>query len=267
MSGTFPHDWTPVEDNEPTSTGLLGMTDDYIIETRQMVRERIGAEHNFDLTVDEEQGTHKQGSARIWISESEPAAPSPDMTSPDTSGDVDTGRLWFKPSTVSLYAYKKGATPPWVQIILTAEQLGSIINALLQKTSFASGDKMLVLDSSAGYAPKYITFSNIMTQLLNSNDSVITYPGTRSAGSATTAARADHVHPKGDAATLNGQDGSFYRNASNINAGVLAAERIPASLPGKSVGYADSAGFASSAGSVAGSNITGTISGSKVTWG
>ena len=35
----------------------------------------------------------------------------------------------------------------------------------------------------------------------------------------------------GDAATLNGQPGSFYRNASNINAGTLGVSRLPNEFP------------------------------------
>lgn len=273
MSGTFPHDWTVIEDNEPNETGLLGMTDDYIVAAKQTIRERIAAEHNLDLTVDEEQGTHRQGSARIWISETEPAQPSPDVTSSDTPGDIDTGRLWFKPSTVSLYAYKAGTG--WVQIILTAEQLGAIINALVAKTSLGDSDKILVLDASAGFGPKYITFQSILSQVLNSDANQIQAPGSKSAGSAVTAARADHVHPKGDADTLDGyhasvnaaasnivvgnqagkidngwlsmgqggnidadtldgQHGSFYQDAGNLNAGTISVDRLP-TIPGSKV--------------------------------
>ena len=44
-----------------------------------------------------------------------------------------------------------------------------------------------------------------------------------------------------DADLLDGQDGSYYRNASNINAGTLAKERLPASIDASTTGNAATA--------------------------
>lgn len=44
-----------------------------------------------------------------------------------------------------------------------------------------------------------------------------------------------------DADLLDGQDGSYYRNASNINAGTLAKERLPASIDANTLGNAATA--------------------------
>ncbi len=44
-----------------------------------------------------------------------------------------------------------------------------------------------------------------------------------------------------DADLLDGQEGSYYRNASNINAGTLAKERLPASIDADTLGNAATA--------------------------
>lgn len=68
-----------------------------------------------------------------------------------------------------------------------------------------------------------------------------------SANYATNAGYASYADSAGDASTLGGQNGSFYRNASNINAGTIADTYLPATISSDITGNAATATFADSA--------------------
>ncbi|HPV27302.1 MAG TPA: hypothetical protein PKV77_09045, partial [Bacteroidales bacterium] len=157
----FPHVWSATEDNQPTGSTPIGQGDDYIVATRQMVRERIGLEHNFDFTNDAEQGSHREGSARVWVSETEPEDPIPAVTA-ETVGQLAKGRFWFKPSTGEAFVYDLG-TAAWKAINITGAQLIGLVTALSAKSTVAAADKILILDSSAGGAGKLITADKFAT--------------------------------------------------------------------------------------------------------
>jgi len=157
----FPHVWSATEDNQPTGSTPIGQGDDYIAATRQMVRERIGLEHNFDFTNDAEQGSHREGSARVWVSETEPEDPIPAVTA-ETVGQLKKGRFWFKPSTGEAFVYDLG-TAAWKAINITGAQLIGLVTALSAKSTVAAADKILILDSSAGGAGKLITADKFAT--------------------------------------------------------------------------------------------------------
>ena len=127
----FPHVWSATEDNQPTGSTPIGQGDDYIVATRQMIRERIGLEHNFDFTNDAEQGSHREGSARVWVSETEPGDPIPAVTA-ETVGQLKKGRFWFKPSTGEAFVYDLG-TAAWKAINITGAQLIGLVTALSAK--------------------------------------------------------------------------------------------------------------------------------------
>ncbi len=157
----FPHVWSATEDNQPTGSTPIGQGDDYIVATRQMIRERIGLEHNFDFTNDAEQGSHREGSARVWVSETEPEDPIPAVTA-ETVGQLKKGRFWFKPSTGEAFVYDLG-TAAWKAINITGAQLIGLVTALSAKSTVAAADKILILDSSAGGAGKLITADKFAT--------------------------------------------------------------------------------------------------------
>jgi len=157
----FPHVWSAAEDNQPTGSTPIGQGDDYIAATRQMVRERIGLEHNFDFTNDAEQGSHREGSARVWVSETEPEDPIPAVTA-ETVGQLKKGRFWFKPSTGEAFVYDLGRAA-WKAINITGAQLIGLVTALSAKSTVAAADKILILDSSAGGAGKLITADKFAT--------------------------------------------------------------------------------------------------------
>lgn len=79
---------------KPTGSDLVGQVDNFIVETRQAVEERVNLEHHFDRLINAEQGAHRQGSARVWVSEMEPTSPVPDNTNTGASTNLYTGRLW-----------------------------------------------------------------------------------------------------------------------------------------------------------------------------
>ena len=80
---------------KPTGSDLLGQVDNFIVETRQAIEERVNLEHQFDRAVNAEQGSHRQGSARVWVSETEPTSPVPGSTNTGAVTDLNVGRLWI----------------------------------------------------------------------------------------------------------------------------------------------------------------------------
>lgn len=86
--------WDSDFHNKPTGADLLGQVDIFINETRQAIEERVNLEHQFDQTQNTEQGAHRQGSARVWVSETEPTSPVPDSTNTSSATNLYTGRLW-----------------------------------------------------------------------------------------------------------------------------------------------------------------------------
>lgn len=91
--------WNATFDVKPQGSDTVGTMDNFIVATRQGVRERVAKEHLFDFTANSQQGLHKMGSARVWLSDTEPASPIPTAIVTETVGDEDKGRLWFVTSS------------------------------------------------------------------------------------------------------------------------------------------------------------------------
>jgi len=86
--------WDALFNQHPNGSDLVGQMDNYILATRQAVKERIAQEHLFDLGVNAQQGLHKMGSARVWFSPTEPDSPIPDAVTEEDPGDESWGRIW-----------------------------------------------------------------------------------------------------------------------------------------------------------------------------
>ena len=213
----FPHVWSATEDNQPTGSTPIGQGDDYIAATRQMVRERIGLEHNFDFTNDAEQGSHREGSARVWVSETEPEDPIPAVTA-ETVGQLKKGRFWFKPSTGEAFVYDLG-TAAWKAINITGAQLIGLVTALSAKSTVAAADKILILDSSAGGAGKLITADKFATAAQGAKADA--------AQPAATAITTGNIGSQSvsNADTVDGQHASAFATAAQ---GVKADNALPA---------------------------------------
>ena len=208
----FPHVWSAAEDNQPTGSTPIGQGDDYIAATRQMVRERIGLEHNFDFTNDAEQGSHREGSARVWVSETEPEDPIPAVTA-ETVGQLKKGRFWFKPSTGEAFVYDLG-TAAWKAINITGAQLIGLVTALSAKSTVAAADKILILDSSAGGAGKLITADKFATAAQGVKaDNALPAASYTAADVLAKVKTVDGVGSGLDADLLDGQQGSYYQPA------------------------------------------------------
>lgn len=91
--------WNADFDNSPKGSDAVGQMDDKIRETRQAVRERVEQEHLFDKNTSTQQGLHKMGSARVWLSGTEPDSPIPTAILTETAGDESKGRLWVVTSS------------------------------------------------------------------------------------------------------------------------------------------------------------------------
>lgn len=87
--------WNADFDISPKGSDAVGQMDDKIRETRQAVRERVEQEHLFDKNTSTQQGLHKMGSARVWLSDTEPDSPIPTAILTETAGDESKGRLWI----------------------------------------------------------------------------------------------------------------------------------------------------------------------------
>ena len=215
----FPHVWSATEDNQPTGSTPIGQGDDYIVATRQMIRERIGLEHNFDFTNDAEQGSHREGSARVWVSETEPEDPIPAVTA-ETVGQLKKGRFWFKPSTGEAFVYDLG-TAAWKAINITGAQLIGLVTALSAKSTVAAADKILILDSSAGGAGKLITADKFATAAQGVKaDAALPASSYTAADVLTKIKTVDGSGTGLDADLLDGQHASAFALASWFTSGV-----------------------------------------------
>jgi hypothetical protein len=152
--------WSSLEDGQPTGANLLGQVDDFIRQTRQMVRERIALEHDFNFLINDQQGYHRQGSARVWVSDTQPTSPIPDPTSTETVGSETIGRCWFKPSTGEYFVYNN-ASASWIPVNLTTLQMAALLHAMTAKTSLVDNDEFVLADSAATYGPKKTLWSTI----------------------------------------------------------------------------------------------------------
>ena len=219
----FPHVWSATEDNQPTGSTPIGQGDDYIAATRQMVRERIGLEHNFDFTNDAEQGSHREGSARVWVSETEPEDPIPAVTA-ETVGQLKKGRFWFKPSTGEAFVYDLG-TAAWKAINITGAQLIGLVTALSAKSTVAAADKILILDSSAGGAGKLVTANKFATAAQGAKaDAALPASSYTAADVLTKIKTVDGAGSGLDADTVDGQHASAFATAAQ---GVKADNALP----------------------------------------
>ena len=222
----FPHVWSATEDNQPTGSTPIGQGDDYIAATRQMIRERIGLEHNFDFTNDAEQGSHREGSARVWVSETEPEDPIPAVTA-ETVGQLKKGRFWFKPSTGEAFVYDL-ATAAWKAINITGAQLIGLVTALSAKSTVAAADKILILDSSAGGAGKLITADKFATAAQGVKaDNALPAASYTAADVLAKVKTVDGPESGLDADLLDGQQGSYYQPASSaITTGNIGSQSV-----------------------------------------
>jgi len=222
----FPHVWSATEDNQPTGSTPIGQGDDYIAATRQMVRERIGLEHNFDFTNDAEQGSHREGSARVWVSETEPEDPIPAVTA-ETVGQLKKGRFWFKPSTGEAFVYDLG-TAAWKAINITGAQLIGLVTALSAKSTVAAADKILILDSSAGGAGKLITADKFATAAQGAKaDAALPASSYTAADVLTKIKTVDGAGSGLDADTVDGQQASAFQPASSaINTSNIGSQSV-----------------------------------------
>lgn len=152
--------WSSLEDGQPTGANLLGQVDDFVRQTRQMVRERIALEHDFNFLINDQQGYHRQGSARVWVSDTQPTSPIPDPTSTETVGSETIGRCWFKPSTGEYFVYNN-ASASWIPVNLTTLQMAALLHAMTAKTSLDDNDEFALADSVATYGPKKTLWSTV----------------------------------------------------------------------------------------------------------
>jgi len=152
--------WSSLEDGQPTGANLLGQVDDFIRQTRQMVRERITLEHDFNFLINDQQGYHRQGSARVWVSDTQPTSPIPDPTGTETAGSETIGRCWFKPSTGEYFVYDK-TSASWIPVNLTTLQMAALLHAMTAKASLDDNDEFALADSAATYGPKKTLWSTV----------------------------------------------------------------------------------------------------------
>lgn len=118
----YPDAWGTDENNEPLDTLAIYKGPEAMRDGRHMIRERVEREHKFELsgTTDvtdptydslnkvDEQGTHKQGSARIWVGDTDPTVDFPDYGTEDTT-EPYVGRVNYLPGTKRLKVAVKNA--------------------------------------------------------------------------------------------------------------------------------------------------------------
>lgn len=118
--------WDVSFNSRPLSTEPLGNGYTEIQKTRSAIVERIANEHSFKLsdTLNTNQGKHLQGSARIFVSDTEPVVPSTPMAD---DGTFDSGRMLFKPTVKELLVRTASA---WISILkMSADAIFNTLRA------------------------------------------------------------------------------------------------------------------------------------------
>jgi hypothetical protein len=120
--------WDVSFNSRPLNTEPLGNGYTEIQKTRSAVAERVANEHSFNLNdaLNTNQGKHLQGSARIFVSDTEPVVPSIPMAD---DGTFESGRMLFKPTVKELFVRSAGA---WVSILkMVADAIFNNIQATI----------------------------------------------------------------------------------------------------------------------------------------
>jgi hypothetical protein len=116
-------------------TNKVGDTPTFIRQARQGTAERIGQEHNMELsdTATDNQGKHLEGSARCFVEATAPADPSIVKETVYVEGetpDFDAGRMYFNPTTQKYYVYVAGTENTFKEVKVTdADNAVNAVNA------------------------------------------------------------------------------------------------------------------------------------------
>ena len=116
--------WDANFNSRPLATDALGNGYTEIQQTRSAIQERLSQEHSFRFidVSNTNQGKHLQGSARIFVSDTEPADPS---TVVADNGDYAVGRMLFKPTLKELLIRTVSG---WVNVLKSG--LDAIFNSI-----------------------------------------------------------------------------------------------------------------------------------------
>ena len=117
--------WDANFNSRPLATDALGNGYTEIQQTRSAIQERLSQEHSFRFidVSNTNQGKHLQGSARIFVSDTEPADPS---TVVADNGDYAVGRMLFKPTLKELLIRTVSG---WVNVLKSG--LDAIFNSII----------------------------------------------------------------------------------------------------------------------------------------
>lgn len=112
-------------EDAPAGSDNISYGDDEIIALRKGLRSRLSKEHDWPTTGTSTTGfgEHKEGSAVVYVSSTEPSNRPDGTTSLDND---DTGRLWVDSDDESLYYYKD-STDEWQNVKVTGDSLSSTI--------------------------------------------------------------------------------------------------------------------------------------------
>ena len=141
--------WNATFDVKPQGTDTVGTMDNFIVATRQAVRERVAKEHLFDFAANSQQGLHKMGSARVWTAEegSEPVSPIPTGTTTETAGNEGEGRLLM---IVDSSGNPTGVLKQWVGTVAAGAWVVIGTNA-------ATANTLVARDASGDFSANMIT--------------------------------------------------------------------------------------------------------------
>jgi hypothetical protein len=138
--------WDVSFNSRPLNTEPLGNGYTEIQKTRSAVAERIANEHSFNLNdaLNTNQGKHLQGSARIFVSDTEPVVPSIPIAD---DGTFELGRVLFKPTVKEFLVRSAGA---WVSILkMAADAIFNNIQATIATITTLNSTTMGTTDLTA----------------------------------------------------------------------------------------------------------------------
>lgn len=158
--------WDINFNSKPLPTDVLGNGYSEIQQTRVAVAERIGNEHSFNLNdvSNTNHGRHLEGSARIYVSDSEPTNPAAPFSD---SGDYEKGRVLYKPTAKELLI--RIATG-WISFLKV--QADAIFNTLNVKGASLFEAQVSYSGTETHNGP--VTFNN--TVIVNGNEHFTNLP-------------------------------------------------------------------------------------------
>lgn len=210
----FTYDWPDAYETTPADNEKLSLGAGRIRALKNAVRERLQEEHNFSaVDTGTDDGTHKEGSARLFIQSAAPA------TTPGGAPLVD-GYLWLDSDDEKFYVYESSA---WVELLDSDDEmtLSTAQTATGAKIFADALFKKLALNSTTVTAATYTTGVEYAFYLCDASSNAITLTLPAISGYTERLIAVKKIDSSTNTVTIDGNGAETIDNAST---NVLSAE-------------------------------------------